>query len=72
MIKFIQIVRQEVLRHLFKILLDGFFLEALLIVRTHMAGFAYLRPNFSLFVPIACGKRKMFSLKDFSLATMQL
>ena len=56
----------------FNILMGYFFLEALLIVRTHMARFAYLRPNFSLFVPIACGNRKVFSLKDFSLATMQL
>ena len=56
----------------FNILIGYFFLEALLIVSTHMTGFTYLRPNFSLFVPIACGKRKVFSLKDFSLATMQL
>ena len=60
------------LKTFFNIFIGYFFLEALLIVRTQMAGFAYLRPNFSLFVPIACGKRKVFSLKDFSLATMQL
>ena len=56
----------------FNIFIGYFFLEALLIVRTHMARFAYLRLIFSLFLPRACGKRKVFSLKDFSLATMQL
>ena len=56
----------------FKIFIGYFFLEALLIVKTHMAGFASLRLNFSLFLPRACGKRKVFSLKDISLATVQL
>ena len=56
----------------FNIFTGYFFLEALLIVKTPMAGFAYLRPNFSLFLPSACEKRTVFSLKDFSLATMQL